>query len=106
MVRSRKRADSSAEKTPRSAAEYRSFSGTVLTACPTTSAIIAALGPVLLRFVDAHSLQRPRRKVWPQARPEGQRQVLRGRDLPVQPGDVSVEVAVVDVLNDLRGQQV
>src|SRR2546423_12022450 len=106
MVRSRKRAASSVEKTRRSAVEYRSISGTALTACETASAAIAALGPVLLGLVNSHSLQRPRRKMRPQARPESQREVFRGRDLSVQPDNVGVEVAVVDVLNDLGHHQV
>src|SRR5438132_1797707 len=106
MTPSRKRPDSSAEKAPRSAVEYRCVRGTVVTDCPATSVVIAALGPVLLRFVDPHPAQRSLGEMRLQARPECQRKGFRGRNPSTEPGNVRVQVAVIDLLDDLRRHQV
>src|SRR3984893_9178524 len=104
MVPARKRPDSSAEKTPRSAVEYRCIRGMAVT--EVTSVVIAAFHPDLLRFVDPHGAQRTLGKMRPQPCPEGERQGFRGRNPAAQPLDIRVQVAVIDMLDDLRGHQV
>src|SRR4029077_14211957 len=104
MMPARKRSDSSAEKISRSAMEYRCVRG--MAVIEDKSIVIAALRPVLVRFMDPHGAQRSLGKVRPQPRPEGEGQGFRGRNPSSQPVDVRVQVAVIDMLDDLRRHQV
>src|SRR2546423_9501505 len=106
MAPARKWSDSSAEKTPRSAVEYRSVRGMPLMDWLASSVVIAALGPVLLGFVDSHPAERSLGKVRLQPRPEGERQGFRRRNPAAQPVHVRVQVSVIDMLDNLRGHQV
>src|SRR2546429_5980893 len=100
------RASSSAERTARSLAEYRSRSGAASAEHPGASVAFTALRPVFLGFIDAHPLQRALEEMGMQALPERQRQVFRRRDPVAEPRDIGIQVSMIDVLDDLVNHQV
>src|SRR3981081_4376924 len=64
------------------------------------SGVITNLGPVLVGLPQADRPQQALRKVRADPLPEGQGQVLGGRDTSLQPRHIGIQVAVVDVLDD------
>src|SRR6202035_1656630 len=86
----------------RSSGEYRSSSGPVRT----RSAVHTALGPALLRFVYPDGAEGTPRQMRSQPIPKRNREIFRGRNPVAQPGDVGIEVAMIDLLDDLAGHQI
>src|SRR5882762_2532521 len=86
----------------RSSGEYRSSSGPVRT----RSTVHTALGPALLRFVHPDGAEGTLMQMRSQPIPERDGQIFRGRNPVPQPGDVSIQAAMIDLLDDLAGHQV
>src|SRR5262245_5990733 len=88
---------SSSFRTPRSAVVYRLW-----TSGPPrrgASDVITDFRPVLVGFPEPDRVLAPLRELGSDPLPEGQGEVLGGRDQPTEPGHVGVEVAVVHVLD-------
>src|SRR5690348_848676 len=73
---------------------------------PGPSGLLTDLSPVLVRLPDPDRPQQPVGKLRLEPLPDGLGQVLRGRDEPLQPRDVGVQVAVIHVPDDLPADDV
>src|ERR1700737_2901441 len=93
---------SSGEIAAMSSREYRSSSPPVRT----RSAVHTALGPALLRFVHPDAPEGTLRQMRLQPMPERNREIFRGRNPVAQPGNVGIQVAMIDLLDDLAGHQI
>src|SRR6516162_387780 len=106
---------SSRVNTVRSAAVYRLRSSpaasddTLERSAPAlagTSGKVTDFSPVLIGLPEADRSQQPVGKLRPEPLPECLGQVFCGRDAPLQPWNVGVQVAVIHVADDLRADDV
>src|SRR5262249_2648155 len=105
-----KRRASSRVNTLRSAAVYRlrnALPGTLdSSASAGVSGLVTDLCPVLIGLPDPSRPQPPAGKLRPQPLPERLGQVFGGRDAPLEPRDVGIQVAVIHVVDDLPADDV